>query len=301
MEFGTAVYYIIGELVACWGSFLICINIFLTFSLYDRRQRFFLYASAATLFAAVFNIASVHLIAVFNTVPVWLNEIVTTSYFFVLLITPFVMSIYVFDIAFSDHKKKNLFTSIGGIIQTLYMLFVLANIKTGWIFRFDAVEGYVRGPLKNITYILSTCYGLSIIITIMVQRKMMARRIFYVFMIYPFISLFFVGIQFFFPKIILTGVASFTSVLFAYITVQSYMIEVDYRTGLMRESKLRRRISMQRKGGVLFVMTIERINIIQSSLDTKEFDHLFLQLGTILLSYFPRDAYILSINRFTAF
>ena len=300
MEFGTADYYIIGELVACWGSFLICINIFLTFSLYDRRQRFFLYASAATLFAAVFNIASVHLIAVFNTVPVWLNEIVTTSYFFVLLITPFVMSIYVFDIAFSDHKKKNLFTSIGGIIQTLYMLFVLANIKTGWIFRFDAVEGYVRGPLKNITYILSTCYGLSIIITIMVQRKMMARRIFYVFMIYPFISLFFVGIQFFFPKIILTGVASFTSVLFAYITVQSYMIEVDYRTGLMRESKLRRRISMQRKGGVLFVMTIERINIIQSSLDTKEFDHLFLQLGTILLSYFPRDAYILSINRFAA-
>ena len=134
----------------------------------------------------------------------------------------------------------------------------------------------------------------------MVQRKMMARRIFYVFMIYPFISLFFVGIQFFFPKIILTGVASFTSVLFAYITVQSYMIEVDYRTGLMRESKLRRRISMQRKGGVLFVMTIERINIIQSSLDTKEFDHLFLQLGTILLSYFPRDAYILSINRFAA-
>jgi len=300
MEFGTADYYVIGELVACWGSFLICINIFLSFSLYDRRQRLFLYASAATLFAAVFNIASVYLIESFNKVPVWLNVLVTTLYFFVLLINPFVMSAYVFDIAFSDRKKRMIFTSVGGIMLASYMLLVLLNIKTGWIFRFDAVEGYIRGPLKNITYILSGCYGLCIIITIFVQRKLMARRIFFVFLIYPFISLFFVAVQFFFPKVILTGVASFTSVLFAYITVQSYMIEVDYRTGLMRESKLRRRISMQRKGGVLFVMTIERMNIIQSSLDVKEFDSLFLQLGTILLSFFPRDAYIISINRFAA-
>ena len=300
MEFGNAGYYIIGELVACWGSFLICINIFLTFSLYDRRQRMFLYAAASTLLAAVFNIASVYCIASFDVVPLWLNEFVTTMYFLLLLITPYTMSVYVFDIAFSDSKKRALFSSIGGVLQLLYMLIVLFNIKTGWVFSFDPVLGYVRGPLKNITYILSTYFGFSITITIFVQRKFMARRIFCVFLIYPFISLFFVGMQFIFPKVILTGVASFTSVLFAYITVQSYMIEVDYRTGLMRESKLRRRIAMQRKGGVLFVMTIEKINIIQSSLDAKELDHLFLQLGSVLISYFPRDAYILSINRLAA-
>ena len=300
MEFGNADYYIIGELVACWGSFLICINIFLSFSLYDKRQRLFLCAAGSTLCAAVFNIASVYCIASFHVVPLWLNEFVTTMYFLLLLITPYAMSVYVFDIAFSDSKKRTLFTSIGGVIQLIYMLIVLLNIKTGWVFSFDPVLGYVRGPLKNITYILSTYFGFSITITIFVQRKFMARRIFCVFLIYPFISLFFVGMQFIFPKVILTGVASFTSVLFAYITVQSYMIEVDYRTGLMRESKLRRRIAMQRKGGVLFVMTIEKINIIQSSLDAKELDHLFLQLGSVLISYFPRDAYILSINRLAA-
>ncbi len=300
MEFGTAGYYVIGEFVACWGSFLISINIFLSFSLYDRRQRFFLYASASTFLAAVFNIASVYMIEPVNNVPVWLTVLVTTLYFFMLLINPFVMSAYVFDIAFSDRKKRMIFTSVGGIMLTSYMLLVLLNIKTGWIFRYDAVEGYIRGPLKNITYMLSGCYGLCIIMTVFVQRKFMARRLLFVFLIYPFISLFFVAIQFFFPKVILTGVASFTSVLFAYITVQSYMIEVDYRTGLMRESKLRRRISMQRTGGVLLVMTIERMNIIQSNLDAKEFDSLFLQLGTLLLSFFPRDAYILSVNRLAA-
>lgn len=297
MEFGNADYYIIGELVACWGSFLICVNIFLSFSLYDRRQRLFLYAAVSTLLTAVFNIASVYCIASFGSVPIWLNYFVATMYFLLLLITPYVMSIYVFDIAISDERKRELAISIGGVLQLIYMLIVLLNLKTGWIFKFDPVMGYIRGPLKNITYILSTYFGLSITITIFVRRKFMARRIFYVFLVYPFISLFFVGMQFIFPQVILTGVASFTSVLFAYMTVQSYMIEVDYRTGLMRESKLRRRIAMQRKGGVLFVMTIEKINIIQSSLDAKELDQLFLQLGSILMYYFPRNAYILAINR----
>ena len=139
MEFGNADYYIIGELVACWGSFLICINIFLSFSLYDKRQRLFLCAAGSTLCAAVFNIASVYCIASFHVVPLWLNEFVTTMYFLLLLITPYAMSVYVFDIAFSDSKKRTLFTSIGGVIQLIYMLIVLLNIKTGWVFSFDPV------------------------------------------------------------------------------------------------------------------------------------------------------------------
>ena len=250
--------------------------------------------------ASFFNIISVYLISRLDSLSLTINSIVTTLYFLMLLICPFIMTCYVFDIAFTDKKKMRAFTISCGIIQAAYILLVLINIKTGWIFRYDPVEGYVRGPLKNITYFLSACYGVSIIATIIVQRKSMARRIFYVFMIYPFISLFFVSIQFFFPKIIFTGVASFTSVLFAYITVQSYMIEVDFKTGLMRESKLRKRISMQRKGGALFVLTIDKMNIIQSNLDTKEFEHLLLQIGSILMSYFPRDAYILSVDRYAA-
>ena len=300
MEFGISNYYIIGELITCWVSLLICINIFLTFSLYDRRQRFFLYASSSTLLTSLLNIISVYLISHFSKTSLILNTIVTTLYFIVLLVCPFIMSCYVFDIAFSDPRKRRFFFSLAGTIQTIYMIFVLINIKTGWIFRYDPVEGYVRGPLKYITYILSALYGLSIIATIIVQRKFMSRRIFYVFMIYPFISLVFLGIQLFYPFVLLTGVASFTSVLFAYITVQSYMIEVDYRSGLTRESRLRRRVSMRKNGGVFFVIEIEKTNIIQANLDTKQFDHLLLQIGSILLAYFPRDAYILPGNRFAA-
>ena len=300
MEFGFSDYFIIGEFISCWGSFLICINTILSYALYDKHQRMFLYAAGSTLLASLFNIFSVHCIASFSPQTTGLCVFSTTLYFLVLLICPFIMSAYVCDMAFQHPKRKTIFYSIGGIIQILYMLMVLINIKTGWIFYYDEVAGYTRGAFKYITYILSAVYGFSIVVMVIIQRKYLSRRIIWVFMIYPFISLAFVAVQFIYPRILLTGVSSFTSVLFAYLTIQSYTMEVDFTTGLMNESRLRKRIVFQRSGGVLFVMTIDNITMIQSCLDVSEFNQMFLHLGQIFMNYYPRNAFILSINRIAA-
>ena len=47
-------------------------------------------------------------------------------------------------------------------------------------------------------------------------------------------------------------------------------------------------------------MNIDNINMIQSSLDASELKHMFLHLGRIFMTYYPRNAYILSINRLAA-
>lgn len=300
MEFGISDYYVIGELITCWGAFLICVNTLLSYALYDRRQRFFLYAATSTFFTSLFNMLSVYYIAHFAEKSLFICTLITSLYFFLLLVCPFIMTSYVCDMAVQSEKKKKTFNVIFGTIQLLYFILVLINTKTGWIFHYDSELGYIRGHLKNITYLLSALYGLTIVLTVVIQRKKLARRIFWVFMIYPFISLFFVGIQFVFPKLLLTGVASFTSVLFAYLTIQSYTMEINLKTGLMTESRLRKRISIQRKNGVLFVMTIDNINMIQSSLDIAELNQMYLHLGEIFMNHFPRNAYILSMNRFAA-
>ena len=300
MEFDFANYYISGEFISCWGSLLICINTLLAYALYDKQQRMFLYAAGSTFLASFFNILSVRCIAQFSETSIGLCTFITTLYFFVLLICPFVMTSYVCDMAFQNPKKKKLFYSTGGIVQTIYLVFVLINIKTGWIFYYDKTAGYVRGPLKYITYFLSAAYGLTIVIVVLIQSKYLSRRIFWVFILYPFISLAFVAIQFIYPKILLTGVASFTSVLFAYMTIQSYTMEINLLSGLMTEQRLRKRIAMQRHSGVFYVMTIDNINMIQSSLDVAEFTQMFRHLGQIFNNYYPRNAYILSINRLAA-
>ena len=300
MEFGYSDYYVIGEIITCWGAFLISLNTLLSYALYDKQQRFFLYAASSTFFTSLFNIISVNNISNFSERPLYLCVFITSIYFFLLLVCPFVMTSYVCDMAVQSKKRKKILNSVLVIVQIFYLLFVIINIKTGWIFKFDSVEGYIRGPAKNITYILSSFYGVIIVVTVLINRKYLARRIFYVFIIYPFISIYFVGIQFFFPKILLTGVASFTSILFAYMTIQSYTMEINIHTGLMTENRLRKKLSVQRKNGVLYVMTIENINMIQSSLDVSEVNQMYLHLGEIFMTHFPRNAYILSINRLAA-
>ena len=300
MEFGYSGYYVIGEIITCWGAFLICVTTILSYALYDKRQRYFLYASASTFLASLTNVFSVYNIEHFAEKSIFECTLVTSIYFFLLLICPFVMTGNVCDMAIQNNKKKKILSSVLGTLQTLYFILVILNVKTGWIFRFDAEEGYIRGPAKNITYILSAIYGLIIVITVIVQRKYLARRIFWVFLLYPLLSLYFVVIQFFYPRILLTGVASFTSVLFAYMTIQSYIVEININTGLMTESRLRKRISIQHQGGVFYIMTIDNINMIQSSLDASELKQMYLHLGEIFMTYFPRSAYILSMNRLAA-
>ncbi len=300
MEFGFSDYFVVGELITCWGAFLIGINTILSYALYDRRQRYFLYASLATFFAAFFNIISVNNISNYQEHSLLTCTIITSLYFFTLLISPYIMTGYVCDMAIQNEKKKKVFFIVIGIIQTLYFIVVLINIKTGWIFSFNEETGYVRGSAKNITYILSMCYGLTIVAIILIQRNKLARRIFWVFIIYPFISIFFIIIQYIYPKVLLTGVASFTSLLFAYVTIQSYTMEINIKTGLMTEGRLRKRIHIQHKGGVLYVLMIDNINMIQSSLDVSELNQMYLHLGEIFMNNFPRNAYILSMNRFAA-
>ena len=300
MEFGVSEYYIIGELITCWGAFLICLNTMLNYALYDRQQRFFLYASAATFFSAMLNMISVYNISHYQEISLGICTLVTSLYFFLLLVCPFIMTSYVCDQAIQNEKIKSFFNILLGIIQTSFLLLVLINVKTGWIFSFDSESGYMRGPLKNITYLYSGIYGLTIVATVLIQRRKLARRIFWVFLAYPFISLYFVAIQYFFKNVLLTGVASFTSILFAYMTIQSYTMEINVKTGLMTESRLRKRLTAKHKSGVLYVMTIDNINMIQSSLDVSELNKMFLHLGEIFMSNFPRNAFILSINRLAA-
>ncbi len=300
MEFGVSDYYVIGEIITCWGAFLICVNTILSYALYDKRQRYFLYASLATFTSAFFNIISAYNIKNYTEHTHFTCTLITSLYFFTLLISPFIMTSYVCDMAIQSEKKKKVFNGVIGIVETLYFLLVIMNFKTGWIFSFDDTVGYIRGPLKNITYILSLTYGFLIVFIVLIQRKTLARRIFWVFFLYPFISIYFIAIQYFFPQILLTGVASFTSILFAYVTIQSYTMEINLKTGLMTENRLRKRIHIQHKGGVLYVMLIDNINMIQSSLDVSELNQMYLKLGEIFMNTFPRSAYILSMNRFAA-
>ena len=120
MEFGISDYYTIGELITCWGAFLIIVNTFLSYALYDKRQRYFLFAACGTFFSSLFNLISVYFIAHFTEKSLFSCTLVTSLYFFFLLICPFIMTSYVGELAIQNDKIKKVFNYICGVFQSVY-------------------------------------------------------------------------------------------------------------------------------------------------------------------------------------
>lgn len=298
MNFASLQYNVIGELITCVFSLILCFNIILSFSLYDRRHRLFLYGSIASFFAAFFDILAVICITNYTKYPVALSTFISTCFFVFLIAIPFLLASYASDVAFAYKSTIKVAYTFSGIVYAIYLIIVFLNIKTGWIFRYDPVEGYVRGPLKFLTYILTVWYSVTTIIVVALNKRSIARRLFYVFIIYPFVSLFFLFFQFMDNSVILTGISSFSALFFAYIAIQSDLIEFDLVTGLMTETKLKKYVALKSSEGVLYVISIDNMSIIQSNMDVTALNTMLLNLGKEMSKYFERNTYHISTNRF---
>ena len=137
-----------------------------------------------------------------------------------------------------NRKRSKWGYIIPGVSCAIYIIILLLNTYTGWVFKHTAEVGYVKGPLKNITYIMAGAYIFTTLLFAIYNRKYMAKRVFVTFMVYPIIAFSIIAVQFIFPKILLTGIATFSAVLVSYITIQSDMLEFDLATGLFTEHKL---------------------------------------------------------------
>ena len=301
MDFLSLDYYILGEIVACVLSLILCGNVFFNFSLLDKRKRMFGYAGLSTFLAAFFDIGAVVCITYYKKIPLYLGTFCSTIYFLNLLAIPFFMLCYALDIAYSFNSKKKKTAFIFAIVQySVYVVIILINIWTGIVFRYDCELGYVRGPLKYMTYILTYLFTIEAFISLIINRRYIPKRLFLVFAIYPFISLCFVFIQMLNNKILLSGVSSISALLFAYLTIQSDLVDYDYVTGLMTEAKLRRNVSAKKSNGVLYIFSIDNMNDIQSNMDALDLNNVLLRIGKELANKFEGSAYHISTNRFAA-
>ena len=256
-----------------------------------------MYGGVSSFIATFVNVFAVYCISYYKILPLWLGTTASTVYFLFLCMIPYVLSSYASDIAHAYKEKTPVINSINGIVYTIYVIIVFLNIKTGWIFRYTKDMGYVRGPLKNITYVMTLYYSLTTVIMIIQNRRSIARRVFAVFTIYPFICVGLVFVQFIEPKIIMTGTASFAALFFAYITIQSDMIDYDVVTGLMTENKLRKQISLKSSYGYIYMLSIENMNLLQASVSVSQMNELFLNLGRQLTKCFERSSFRIASNR----
>lgn len=298
MDLSRLDYYILGEVVACVLSLVLCFNIFMSFSFSDIKHRLFMYGGVSSFIATLFDVFSVFCITYYKDISYDWCVASSTVFFLFLLGIPLVLADYVLNLVSYKQKFSKIGYAINGVVYTIWSLIVLVNVKTGWIFRFDAELGYVRGPLKNLTYYITAYYAIFAIIVTMGNLKRLPRRMIMVFVGFPIVSMIFLVIQFVDSKVLLTGTASFSALLFAYITIQSDLLDYDTVTGLMSESKLKRYITGKNGSYYLYILSIDNMNMIQTNMEVAELNNLLVNLAKEFVKHFEKKCFCISNNRF---
>ena len=293
-------YYILGEVTVCILSAILCYNIFATFSPYERSHRLFLYSAISSFIVSFSDILTVFCITYYYDFPSAISYIINFIYFIFLIAVPYFMSCYSYTLTVTKRDSSRLGYIIPSVIYVLYILLMIINTKTGWIFKINSTEGYIRGPLIIVTYAVAVIFIFLSFIYALFTRKYVAKRLFIVFLIYPIIAFLIILVQFIYPKVLLTGVASFSSLLIAYISVQSDMLEFDLGTGLFTEHKLQKHLTLKNNKGVLYVFAIDNLSFIQGHLSSIQFHNLLLKIGTKFKNDFGVYVYHITTDRFAA-
>ena len=147
----------------------------------DGKSGFRLMSAAAKLFAscliitgisAALDLITVHLLSVEN-VPLWLHMLANSLYFISVVMVTSSIALYLFTkLLEHTHNRrcmKNARTGLA-VLFVVYLLFVAANLKTGWLFYFENGT-YCRGPLNSIGYMITFAQMVLVIICYLRNRQ----------------------------------------------------------------------------------------------------------------------------------
>lgn len=283
-------YYIFGEAITVLFSIILLYNVLNSFSPYEKKHRLFLYAVISCFLSSLLDVISVFCTTFYTVVNPQVTMAIQSFFYAMLIMTPVCLAGYALEMAFAGRTTVAHYFSM--IVYTCYLILLVINSKTGWIFKVDQVLGYQKGPLKNITYILAVMYMAIIEITLFPRRNRLAKRMCVTIMLYPVIGISVLVIQFLYPKILLTGASSLAALLLCYLTVQSDMLDFDMVTGLMSEHKLEKHLQLKNTKGILFIISIENLEIYRNSLLLTEYNELLLTISKMFQKLFSSAYYI---------
>lgn len=191
-----------------------------------------------TFSAILTNILSTVMIYYYDFIPLWLTWIVTSVYFVLTPLMGLAYFLYVISVIYTKsqvQKKTILFWLMPGI---LYAVLIAANPFTKNIFNISMEEGYTRGSLISITYLIFYAYcAASIVITVRSRRRI-EPQIYRILSTFPVLAVLVIIVQELFPDIILSGSAATCAMLIICLHLQNRQIFTDYLTNVPNRQEL---------------------------------------------------------------
>ena len=150
----------IGDYFALGLVIILCIFFFdsKTSILYlAKPSKIFIGCLITTALTAILDLITVQLQNLPH-VPLWQEMLANTLFFVISIVSTTVIALYLFTrILEHTHARHCMVNACIGlaVLFAIYIIFVIANFWTGWLFYIDAAGNYCRGPLNVLGYLIT--------------------------------------------------------------------------------------------------------------------------------------------------
>ena len=154
------------------------------------------------LVATILDLTTALTISYGNIVPFWFNNLLNTIYFATTGVMGYSYTKYI-NTYVKANQKKDVDVIIGKVVICAICIMLVVNLPIGFMFSFNATDGYVHGPLYFLVFVLPVYYLLYAVVVAVVNRKCFSLKQLVACFLYMFLILIGLIIQFFFLQNVL--------------------------------------------------------------------------------------------------
>ncbi len=252
-----------------WGIsaelFSLIILSVLMLSFYEKRwassfsSRIFSRCLCLSAASIILNLICVFTLESSQVVPRWLNFILNSAYFILVMLFSATMAYYLLYLVMEhvyDRKDIRRINIAIGALFAAYVLIVAINPWTGILFTIDDAGDYQRGPGVNIGYAIMGLQLMMVLLCAWKNRSSVSRPMMHVIRILPPAVVLLTAYQMAFPNILITGSLIVIADLVMLLNFQSHRIEVDSLTWVNNRSSFFQELNLRLGGGQDFQIIV---------------------------------------------
>lgn len=284
------IWHVDAEIICFLFMLVIMVDIMKSSAIRTRRDKVFIALSFVTLIAIFVDALSSAAMMRPDTAPWWLTQGSLMAYFILMPLLSVLWQVYAILVVEkeSTRQKRHILCTL--LLMVPYVLLVLSNPATGWIFELTAESVYSRGILFPVTYLLFYGYSLATLALAVVNFRRIERTTSVVLMVFPVIAGTGILLQQLFYGYLVMGAAFSLVLLITYLFLQNRKATRDGLTGVNNRRSFTAAIDkICKKGDRGFVLTasLDDFKFFNQTFGQKNGDLLLQKIAEYLVSISP--------------
>lgn len=220
------------------------------------KNRLFHICLLTTFISMSMNLLSTILIYGLSPETLVLTWITNLMYFIATPLMGMIYFFYTLSNIYEDNRRLSVYLGIGAIPATFYVLLIITNPLTGFIFNISLENGYTQGPLISVTYIVFYVYCLACMYFSLFWGQRLPHAIRTVLFAFPLGAGIVIVIQMFTPSVVLSGSAATCSLLLIYLFLQNKQLCIDHLTKVPNRQELLKMLELYLKRRMQFTLVV---------------------------------------------